>query len=249
MRFVVNALTHPDHADGKNQDAVIARRTKLKDGRNICFAIVADGSGVNGQIASASIARAFDEWFLSFKDTDNADTATETIYKIWDAVFRRMSRRFWKELGESAYATAAVFLCIDDTWLMANVGDVRVYEVTPDGVSQLSMDHTYAAREVALGHMEYAEAEQDPQAFSVLQAVGKTKEIIPSHATGKVNTDAMYIVCSDGFYHKNRKSYFYKNFQTEEMTDENEALQAAKGRAISEGETDDISAVLIKGVE
>lgn len=249
MNLTVTAATHPDHSEGTNQDAVVVKRAKTADGKDAIFVIVCDGMGEHGQSASASVANALNAWFEAFIATVGADLSPHAIFRTWDAVLKKMTKRLFSAFGDDgSCATVAMFLMVDNAWYMANIGDVRVYKISEEGAQLLSTDHTFAEREIALGHMDPIEAMTDPQAFCVLQAIGKTKDVVASTATGvEENGDSVFLVCTDGFYRKNRISMLYKDFRPDAMEKgyEGETLSKAKDNAIGSGETDDMSAVVI----
>ena len=249
MRLTVTAVTYPDHSEHTNQDAVIAKKSKTTDGRDAFFAVMCDGMGNHGQSAAASIAAAFNSWFQAFLEQKSADVSQTAIFKVWDAIVNRMSKRLFNELNDpDSAATMAVFLIVDDIWYMMDVGDVRVYQITKDGVKQLSTDHTYAEREISLGHMDPMEAMADPMAFHVLQTIGNTKNIIASKASGSIGEDSVFLACTDGFYRHNRKSAIYRTFRPDSLDEgrESDALSETEENALNNGETDDMSAVVIR---
>lgn len=251
MNLIVTATTHPEHHENVNQDAVIAKRAKTADGKDAVFAVVCDGMGDKGQSASASVATAFSDWFDAFKEAENADLSPEAVFKSWESVTKKMTKRLFAAFGDDgSCATAALFLMVDGAWFMANVGDVRVYQISSDGAKMLSTDHTYAEREIALGHMDPIEALADPQAFCVLQAIGKTKNVVASRKSGVISKDCVFLICTDGFYRKNLRSNLYRDFRPDSLAEgkEGEALAKSRGNALGGGETDDMSAVVIRYV-
>lgn len=249
MKLTVTAVTYPDHSEHTNQDAVIAKKSKTTDGRDAFFAVVCDGMGNHGQSIAASIAVTFNSWFKAFLEQKSADVSQTAVFKVWDAIVNRMSKRLFNELNDmDSAATMAVFLIVDDIWYMMNVGDVRVYQITKDGVKQLSTDHTYAEREISLGHMDPMEAMADPMAYHVLQTIGNTKNIITSKASGSISEDSVFLACTDGFYRHTRKSTIYRTFRPDSLDEgmESDALTETEKNALNNGETDDMSAVVIR---
>lgn len=247
MSYYVTAITDPPHKKGQNQDSVIVQKIKTTSGKEAILSVVCDGMGELGQIASASIATAFSEWFQDFCNSEDQNS-TESIQKSWDIIIKKATKRLFQKLGGDSGATVAVFLVVGEDWYMTNVGDVRVYEVTKSGVKQISTDHTYAAREVALGHMEPSEAVNDPKAFYVFQSLGKTKDIISSSANGQIEPSASYIVCTGGFYHQYKMSTLYRELSPIHVNDsnaDNVLVSMIQGKATEE----DASIVLLLSSE
>ena len=242
MSCLVTAITDPPHNHGQNQDSVVVQKKKTTTGKEAILAIVSDGMGEQGQAASASVAKAFSEWFLDFCNSDK-EISSEFIQKSWDTIIKKATKRLYQKFGGDSGATMAVFLVVDQDWYMSNVGDVRVYEITEVGVKQLSTDHTYAAREVALGHMEPSEAVNDPKAFYVFQSLGKTKDIVSSTAYGQVEPFASYIICSSGFHHQHKMSALYRELSPRHLDESN--AESVLTSMIAERITDEDASIVL----
>ena len=77
-----------------------------------------------------------------------------------------------------------------------------MYMSLHDSVRILTKDQTFVAREIAAGRMTPEEAKTDPRRSVLLQCVGASAEVRPDFLKGKLQKDAIYLICSDGFRHQ-----------------------------------------------
>ncbi|WP_353929360.1 protein phosphatase 2C domain-containing protein [Okeanomitos corallinicola TIOX110] len=83
---------------------------------------------------------------------------------------------------------------------LANVGDSRAYWITPNYCQLLTIDDDMASREVCVGHSLYRQADKQPNAHALTQALG-TKEAESLKFSVKrfiLEEDGILLLCSDG---------------------------------------------------
>ena len=97
--------------------------------------------------------------------------------------------------------TVSAILMYRNDFYIVHVGDSRVYELH-DSVRILTKDQTFVAREIAAGRMTPEEAKIDPRRSVLLQCVGASAKVTPDFLKGKIQRNAVYFVCSDGFRHQ-----------------------------------------------
>jgi protein phosphatase len=82
--------------------------------------------------------------------------------------------------------------------LAVNIGDSRLYEVTENGIRQISEDHSLVAELVRKGELSKAEARCHPDKNIITRALGIQEEtemdLFPFH----VEPGSRYLLCSDG---------------------------------------------------
>ena len=190
-----------------NQDSVAIRIADTPDGQ-VAFAIVCDGMGglAKGELASkeviTSFCRWFDEEFLS-QVVENSFSATR-LRDDWNSIIQTENRLlgiYGSDNNIMLGTTVSAILMYKDEFYIVHVGDSRVYELT-DSVRILTKDQTFVAREVAAGRMTPEEAKVDPRRSVLLQCVGASATVTPDFLKGKVQRNAVYFVCSDGFRHQ-----------------------------------------------
>jgi serine/threonine protein phosphatase PrpC len=142
---LIAALTHRGMTRTENQDAGGAGRWLLADGllgtmylpvRKVVPCCVADGAGGHpaGRRASSIAASAFLD--TSAHQSERADVAAAAL-----AAHRALQREMEGDPGCSGMGStiAALQVTKSDVFL-ANVGDSRIYELNPSGITQLSVD-------------------------------------------------------------------------------------------------------------
>lgn len=168
--------------------------------------VVADGMGGHdgGDVASAIVVEAFGR--LADEDFDARDGAEAVA-----ATLRECQRRI-AEYGEQqvtrgsrrwyAGTTAVAALLVKDEegpkWLLANLGDSRVYRFAHDVLEQVSVDHSLVQELVESGRITQEEAAVHPERHVITRALGGPEEVeadfflLPVAAVGRL------VLCSDG---------------------------------------------------
>lgn len=214
MNFIVTARTDVGLTKSTNQDSASMRIANTPQGR-MAFAVLCDGMGGldKGEVASAAVIRAFDDWFrnslplLCGKELEDSVIRTqwEQIIADQNTIIKRYGARQGVRLG----TTVAAILITQTRYYILNVGDSRVYEIGY-GVKQLTTDQTFVAREVALGNMTEEQARTDERRNVLLQCVGASDEVYPEMVFGEPNGNAVYMLCSDGFRHEISENEIYE---------------------------------------
>lgn len=205
MNFIVTANTDIGISKATNQDSVLVKKINTIQGEMV-FAVLCDGMGGldKGEVASASVIRAFDNWLMnSFPAMCSAPIEDSDIRAQWVKIITEQNERikaYGGHLGIKLGTTAVVMLLTQNRYYILNVGDSRAYEMTYV-LTQITADQTFIAREIALGNMTPEEAETDSRRNVLLQCVGASDDVYPDMFFGDVQKDATYMLCSDGFRH------------------------------------------------
>lgn len=253
MNFIVSAKTDIGIVKNTNQDSLSVKIINTSIGR-MSFAVLCDGMGglAKGEVASASVIRAFDEWTRNdfpLLCRDNIDG--NTIRAQWEKILREQNntiKKYGIKQGVRLGTTAVIVLITENNYYIMNVGDSRAYEIT-DKLTQLTNDQTFVAREVALGNMTPEQAEVDERRSVLLQCIGASEEVYPDFFMGKTQINATYLLCSDGFRHEISSNEIYAKLQPDVLFDDLsmnqntiELIELNKQR----NERDNISVVLIR---
>ncbi len=170
------------------EDAVLAET--LSDGR--VLVAVADGMGGHaaGEVASAIALETLME-------------AVQDGESLADAFTLANSRVYAKaaEPGRQGMGTTLVAALIDgDEVRLANVGDSRGYVIAPDGIRQLTEDHSFVAEAVKRGQSE-AEAMAGPWKDALTRSIGTEEEVeVDVFGPLSVTDNSALLICSDGLY-------------------------------------------------
>lgn len=253
MNFIVSANTDVGIKKNTNQDSLSVKVINTPQGR-MTFAVLCDGMGGldKGEVASASVIRAFDNWVRNDLPTIcNAPIEDSILRTQWDKILtdqNNVIKTYGARQGVKLGTTAVVMLITQTRYYIMNVGDSRAYELTHN-IKQLTTDQTFVAREVALGNMTEEQARVDERRNVLLQCVGASDEVYPDMFFGDVQSNAVYMLCSDGFRHEISPQEIYEKLQPGMLFDDNtmhnrtaELIELDKQR----NEQDNISVVLIR---
>ncbi len=253
MNFIVSANTDIGLVKDTNQDGLSVKILNTPQGR-MTFAILCDGMGglSKGEVASTTVISAFNDWVKNqlpvlcqnpIDDSTIRDQWVDIVVNQNNAI-----KAYGARQGIRLGTTIVVMLITEKRYYILNVGDSRAYEIS-DTLHQLTQDQTFVAQEVRLGRMTPEEAENDPRRSVLLQCVGASEEVYPDMFFGETKTNAVYMLCSDGFRHEITPDEIYENFHPNVLIDNSVMdnntrylIDLNKQRA----ERDNISVVLVR---
>ncbi len=253
MNYIVSANTDIGTVKSTNQDSLSVKVINTPMGK-MAFGILCDGMGglAKGEVASASVIRAFDQWvYTQLPQLCTAQLDGETIRSQWEKILLNQNatiKNYGSRHGVRLGTTAVIILITDTQYFIMNVGDSRAYEVG-QSLRQLTNDQTFVAREVALGNMTPEQAEVDERRSVLLQCIGASEEVYPDFFTGAAVTGATYMLCSDGFRHEITPAEIFNAFRPEALMDDvsmNNNTLALIELNKQRRERDNISVVLIR---
>lgn len=253
MNYIVAAKTDIGTTKDTNQDSFSVKVINTQQGRMV-FAVLCDGMGglAKGEVASATVIKAFDKWVNEDLPTLCRDTIEDyVIREQWCSIIEKQNeliKTYGERQGLRLGTTAVVMLLTQDKYYILNVGDSRAYELSSK-LKQITVDQTFVAREVALGNMTEEQAKLDERRNVLLQCVGASDKVYPEMFYGDVLKDSVYMLCSDGFRHEVTSEEIFENLRPELMTDDNIMYQHAETLINvnkQRNERDNISVVLIR---
>ncbi|MBR2981505.1 MAG: protein phosphatase 2C domain-containing protein, partial [Odoribacter sp.] len=156
MNFIVSARTDIGLTKNTNQDSLSMRVVNTPQGRMV-FAVLCDGMGGldKGEVASASVIRAFDSWLRNELPTlCSAPIEDSVIREQWNNIVTEQNntiKTYGARQGVKLGTTVVAMLLTQNRYYILNVGDSRAYEIS-DCVKQITSDQTFVAREIALGN-------------------------------------------------------------------------------------------------
>lgn len=231
MNFIVSASADKGLVKETNQDSLSVKVINTNQGR-MAFAIMCDGMGglAKGEVASAAVIRAFDHWvYNKLPELCNQPLNEEVIKQQWEEVIQNQNKvimAYGARQGVKLGTTVVVMLLTQTNYYIMNVGDSRAYELTT-GITQITNDQTFVAREVALGNMTEEQAKVDPRRSVLLQCVGASQEVYPDMFVGQTQENAVYMLCCDGFRHEITPEEIYEKLQPGVLMDEYQMNQNA----------------------
>lgn len=251
MRFIATADTDIGISKDTNQDSVLIKHASTND-TEVLMAIVCDGMGglSKGELASATVIRVFAKWFddeLPF-ELENVDM--QVIGGKWSLLLKDLNLKilgYSQDLGVSLGTTFSGILFIGNQYVIAHVGDSRIYQIG-SSINQLTTDQTFVAREVSRGTLTLEQARIDKRRNLLLQCVGASKTVEPQVICGTTEKGA-YMICSDGFRHEITKAEMYESLNPINLMNKDAMHNNAKyliEQVKSRREKDNISVILIK---
>ena len=204
--FLISGLADIGIKRSINQDSIYTAKVKTSIGE-VVFSCVCDGMGglKHGEIASSSVVNAFRQWvhnqlkFLTTKQINKED-----VIEQWSVIIAEQNnilRNYGISENISLGTTLTALLIAENDYFVVNVGDSRLYEITPQ-VNIITKDHTFVQQEVDAGRMTEAEAAVSKQKHILTRCIGVTERAEPDFYFGKLKKNAIYMICSDGFRHK-----------------------------------------------
>lgn len=225
MNFLVAAHSDVGIKKSTNQDSLCIKTANTDFGK-VVFAVIGDGMGglSKGELASATIVKAFSDWFIEdFPKLLYGGLQEEFIRSQWETLAFDKNEKlmdYGKGQGVNIGTTVTVMLIAKNRYYIFNIGDTRAYEIS-NTISQITKDQTVVGREVERGNMTLEQAKIDPRRNVLLQCVGASEVIQPDFFTGEIKENAVYMLCSDGFRHEITEKEIFENFYPEVLTDEN----------------------------
>jgi serine/threonine protein phosphatase PrpC len=252
MRFVATADTDVGTVRDTNQDSVLIKHASTDDGE-VLMAVVCDGMGglSNGELASATTIRAFSQWFDEELPYELEQLDMQIIGAKWALLLKEINGKILSYSAEhggiSMGTTFSGILFAGDQYVIAHVGDSRVYHIGAD-LTQLTTDQTFLAREISRGTLTPEQAKTDKRRNLLLQCIGASRVVEPQVISGKTEQGA-YMLCSDGFRHEISASEIYESLNPINLMNRNAMHSNAKyliEQVKQRGERDNISVVLVK---
>lgn len=252
MNYLSSSYTDIGIKKQTNQDSLIIKVAKTSQ-HNVCLAAVCDGMGglAKGELASATLIRAIDNWFINELSKNINDDNYENIKKQINSFILSENGKidnYGKKIGATLGTTLTMILLIDDRYLIVNVGDSRVYQIT-EKIEQLTKDQTLVARDVERGIITPEQALNDSRRNVLLQCIGASRIVNPEIIEGFASANTIFLICSDGFRHEISHDEMVIALSPNKFTNEKQMTLATAelvNLCKKRNETDNISAILIK---
>lgn len=252
MRVIAAAETDAGICKPINQDSYCIKIAQTPAGQ-VALAAVCDGMGglEKGELASATAVRAFSGWFDRTLPGLLPDLDWLRVSEMWADIIQDTSARllaYGAARGLELGTTVTAMLLYNGKYLIAHVGDTRVYEVGR-AFRQLTEDQTVAAREVQAGTLTLAAAERDPRRNVLLQCVGASASVRPEIFGGELAGGACYLLCSDGLRHEVQPQELREYTRPDRMCNEQamrKSLRYLIDLAKYRNEQDNITALLLR---
>jgi PPM family protein phosphatase len=196
-----------------NQDAVFQRSGQVEAELNAGLYILCDGLGGRraGEVASRlAVETVVNELAGVFPQGDVAqrqaplsssrlDEWLRFAITLAHSHLRGYAQTHWEE-ARGLSTTIALALIYGSTAHIANVGDSRVYLARAHQLTQLTQDHSMAARLVQTGLIDDSEAATHPHRHILYQALGSHETVEVALSRWRLEPDDTLLLCSDGLW-------------------------------------------------
>lgn len=225
MEFISHIHSDIGIKKSVNQDSALIMEAQT-DFDRVMFCVLCDGMGglANGELASATVIRAFGEWFerefpsMLYNGFDSNILERKWSELIFEQNIKIMSHA--RTLGSNMGTTVVTLLISGGNYYIMNVGDSRAYLCTSQGLTQITEDQTFVNREIKRGNMTPEQAKTDPRRSVLLQCVGASQFIEPDFFMGNANKGDVFMLCSDGFRHEVTFEEIEKGFHPDKLNSE-----------------------------
>jgi protein phosphatase len=144
---------------------------------------------------------------------------------------------------ETMGSTVVAGLFHDTTVTLAHVGDSRAYVVGPQGIRQVTRDHSWVAEQVASGILTPSEARVHPFRNVITQALGNGGELDVEVQSFELGKSDRLLLCSDGLSGMIGDNQIWELI--EQSADMQTAVESLISSARDHGGEDNITAILI----
>ncbi|GCD90830.1 PP2C family serine/threonine-protein phosphatase [Nocardioides sp. LS1] len=168
--------------------------------------VVADGMGGHegGDVASAIVVEEFGRLAdAGYDPRRGADVVASTLAACQDRIAEYGAAQ--RARGASRFhagTTAVVALLVEDDdgpkWLLANLGDSRIYRFNDGLLEQVSVDHSVVQELVEAGAITADDAATHPERHVITRALGGPERVEADYFLLPLASVERLVLCSDG---------------------------------------------------
>jgi protein phosphatase len=206
IRVDVATRTDPGPTREHNEDACYPPHGTVTQNGFDGLMIVCDGVGghAGGEVASGIAIKTLTE---SLQKTPLQDLPPEEVMLELESAIGVANDQIAQENDQDNRhdrdrmgTTVVMALTQKQDLYISNLGDSRAYLITDKACYQVTTDDDIATREVRLGYLPHREAQRQPGAGSLIQALGMVPASMLRPATTRflLDSDCLFLLCSDG---------------------------------------------------
>jgi serine/threonine protein phosphatase PrpC len=170
---------------------------------------------------------------------DLGEWLTQASQSASQAVYDRR-----RDAGTDMGTTLVMALFVGDTATIANVGDSRAYQLKPDGIAQVTVDHSLVERLVATGQITPEEAANHPQKNVIYRVIGDKASVENDVYERRLAPGEALLLCSDGLDGMVDDDHIWRIWRT--STSPQEACERLVEAANEAGGEDNITVVIVQ---
>lgn len=256
MRYLGSVSTDIGISRKTNQDSACIKVARTRKYGQVALGIVCDGMGglAKGELASATVIRAFAEWFEKELPKRLETYTWDGLANEWVQMIKELNQKildYGKKIEVNLGTTLSMILFIENRYMLVQVGDSRIYELGSQ-IRQLTEDQTFVEREVKRGNITPEEAKYHPKRHMLLQCVGASRVVEPVISYGEIKPNTVFLLCSDGFRNILESEEIYERLNPYAVQNMKQMLDNEKyliELVKSRNERDNITVALMKCTE
>ena len=248
MRLMGGYASDVGHVRKVNQDAVILKNAMFDDvgiydpdAHDAGFAVLAVCDGIggleHGEISSNIVRSGIEQWCDEILRWINIRTVEpEILYShLKDAADDWNARvvEFARDTQTPTGTTMSILMLVRDRYFILQVGDSRIYRLQNKVLEQLTIDASV---------VRYRNGR--PKSF-LDNFMGKSYELTFTSSSGMLSEEDVFIVCSDGFYHRLEPDDTVRFLEAKTEEGMVGACEELIYKMIERGETDNISGLTV----
>ncbi len=166
--------------------------------------VVADGMGGHsgGDVASQMVVEEFARLARDYDPARGAEQVADAFARAQARIVDYGEAHRSITPGWHAGTTAVVAVLVDDNgvikWLLANLGDSRIYRITEGRLEQISVDHSVVQELMDAGEITADQASVHPERHVITRALGSPGGIDPDFFLLPLGSVERLLLCSDG---------------------------------------------------
>jgi protein phosphatase len=181
-----------------NQDRYVIKTDQSHDS---IYALLAVADGV-GSLPGSEKAAEFCVTELSgwWEDELAAGHTLPDVSKAKEIFYNTFFYINERVLKKSSGSTLTAIYIKNGDYIVAHVGDSRVYKITGDSAVQLTADHSWTAKMVEAGELTEADALIHPNRGMLINCMGYSGNFFVDTMRGSLSERDTILLCSDGVY-------------------------------------------------
>jgi protein phosphatase len=211
--------------------------------------VVADGMGghAGGDVASRIVVEEFARLAEEYDPASGAQGVADAFVRAQARIVAYGQAQRATQPGWHAGTTAVVASLVLDggttKWLLANLGDSRVYRLIGDRLEQVSVDHSVVQELVDAGQITAEEAATHPERHIITRALGSPEGVDPDFFLLPLESVERLLLCSDGISGMISDAEIHEIL--ERVHDPRDAADALVRAAVAAGGRDNATAVVV----
>ena len=192
------ALSDPGAVRTQNQDAYQVEKLD----KNTLLCVVCDGMGgaKSGNVASKLASEVFAQ---EVKNTWSSDLSADRVEQILRGAVKLANFTVYDQAQQfedfSGMGTTLVALLLQGKQAtVVNVGDSRAYFITPDGIRQITTDHSLVQMMISRGELTKEKARNYPGKNLITRAIGTEPQVECDVFSMDAEKDTCFLLCTDG---------------------------------------------------